>query len=50
MILNATLETTETGVFATTELECKDYYAGFQQLRTNVPEGQRLISVRVQRS
>ena len=49
MIIHATLETIEGGSIAVTQLDCKDYHAGFEQLRATVPEGQRLISVRVDR-
>lgn len=49
MIIIATTENTQLGTFAITELECRDYAVGFQQIRTIVPEGCRLISVRVQR-
>ena len=49
VIIIATVETIETGTFATVEMEAKDYAAGFAQLRNTVPEGQRIINVRVQR-
>lgn len=49
MIIIATLETIDGNTLATTEAEAKDYAAGFAQLRNDVPEGQRIISVRVQR-
>lgn len=49
MIIIATVETIEDNTFATTEVEATDYAAGFAQLRNNVPEGQRIINVRVQR-
>lgn len=47
MIIIATLETIETGTFVTTEVDAEDYAAGFAQLRNAVPEGQRMINVRV---
>ncbi|WP_157375029.1 hypothetical protein [Arthrobacter alpinus] len=50
MIIIATVETIETGTFGTVEMEVKDYAAGFAQLRTTVPDGQRIINVRVQRA
>lgn len=50
MIIIATLENIETGVFTITEVEAKDYATGFGQLRSTVPDGQRIINVRVQRS
>lgn len=49
MIIIATVETIETGIFGTVELEAKDYAVGFAQLRNTVPDGQRIINVRVQR-
>lgn len=49
MIIIATVETIETGTFGTVEMETKDYAAGFAKLRNNVPDGQRIINVRVQR-
>lgn len=49
MIITATIETIDGNTFATTEVDTKDYAAGFTQLRIAVPEGQRIINVRVQR-
>lgn len=49
MIIIATLETIEGESLATTEVEAKDYATDFAQLRNSVPEGQRIINVRVQR-
>ncbi|SEF12287.1 hypothetical protein SAMN04489740_4216 [Arthrobacter alpinus] len=49
MIIIATVETLDGNTFATTEVEAKDYAAGFAQLRSNAPEGQSIINVRVQR-
>lgn len=49
MIIIATVETIDGNTFATTEVEAKDYAAGFAQLRNAVSEGQRIINVRVQR-
>lgn len=45
MIITATLEVIETGKVETTTVECRDYTAGFEQLRRTVPEGMRLVSV-----
>ncbi|MCQ9162956.1 hypothetical protein [Arthrobacter sp. STN4] len=49
MIITATLETIETDAIEHTEVECQGYAAGFDQLRRTVPEGSRLLSVRVAR-
>lgn len=49
MIIIATIETIEGNTFATTEVEAEDYAAGFAQLRNAVPEGQRILNVRVER-
>ncbi|WP_181036213.1 hypothetical protein [Arthrobacter sp. N199823] len=49
MIIIATLETIDGSTFTTTEVEAKDYASGFAQLRKDVPDGQRIINVRVQR-
>ena len=50
ILIIATIETIGSGSFATTEVEAKDYAAGFGKLRADVPEGQRIINVRVKRS
>lgn len=49
MIIIATLETIDGNTFDTTEVDTKDYAVGFSQLCNAVPEGQRIINVRVQR-
>ncbi|WP_165788338.1 hypothetical protein [Arthrobacter glacialis] len=49
MIIIATVETIDGNTFATTEVEAKDYAAGFAQLRSSLPEGQRMTGVRVER-
>lgn len=36
--------------FETTEIEANDYTPGFTKLRDTVPDGQRIINIRVQRS
>lgn len=49
MIINAMLETIETGAVETTTVECQDYTSGFEQLKRTLPEGGRLLSVRPER-
>lgn len=49
MIIIATIETIDGSTFDAVEVEATDYAAGFTELRASVPEGRRLISVRVQR-
>ena len=42
------LETIETGAVEEIESECVDYRHGFEALRRLLPEGIRLLSVRVE--
>ncbi|NVN00855.1 hypothetical protein [Arthrobacter sp. SDTb3-6] len=43
------LETIETGAIERTESECTDYRHGIDALRRLLPDGVRLLSVRVER-
>jgi hypothetical protein len=49
MQIIGTLETIETGAIETTTAECLDYHEGFEAMRRIVPEGDRLLSVIVER-
>ncbi len=49
MKITGILETIETGAIEQTESECADYRQGFDAMRRLLPEGVRLLSVRVQR-
>ena len=42
------LETIETGAIEQTESECADYRLGFDAMRRLLPEGVRLLSVRLE--
>ena len=48
MKITGTLETVETGAIEQTESECTDYRQGFDAMRRMLPEGVRLLSVRVE--
>ena len=48
MRIIGTLETVETGVIEQTESECADYRQGYDAMRRLLPEGVRLLSVRVE--
>jgi hypothetical protein len=49
MKIFGTLETIETGTIEQTESECSDYRQGFDAMRRLLPDGVRLLSVRVER-
>ena len=49
MRIIGTLETIETGAVEQTESACSDYQQGIDAMRRLLPEGVRLLSVRVER-
>ncbi|WP_181034120.1 hypothetical protein [Arthrobacter sp. GMC3] len=54
MIITATIETIQedplvTGPLEDTTVECQDYHEGFAAMQRTLPEGQRILNVRVQR-
>lgn len=49
MTITATLETIETGTIESSTVECQDYASGYSQLQRTLPEGVRMLSVRVER-
>ncbi|WP_181034069.1 hypothetical protein [Arthrobacter sp. GMC3] len=38
-----------TGPIEETAVECEDYHEGFAAMRRTLPEGQRILSIRVER-
>lgn len=49
MTITATLETIETGTIESSTVECQDYPSGYGQLQRTLPDGVRMLSVRVER-
>ena len=49
MTITATLETIETGAVDSATVDCEDYASGYGQLQRTLPEGVRMLSVRVER-
>ncbi|AIY00908.1 hypothetical protein ART_1309 [Arthrobacter sp. PAMC 25486] len=49
MIIKAMLQPIEGGEVEETTVDCKDYTAGFEQLKRTVPAGIRILSVRPER-
>lgn len=49
MKIFGTLENIESGTIEQSEVDAADYYAGLDAMRRTLPEGVRLLSVRVDR-
>lgn len=49
MIITGTLESIDTSAIETTTSECQNYASGFAAMRRTLPEGVRLLNVRVER-
>lgn len=49
MTIIGTLETIETGALELTTSECQNYATGLAAMRRTLPEGMRLLNVRVER-
>lgn len=49
MIITGTLQTIDTGAIETTTSECQNYATGYAAMRRPLPQGVRLLNVRVER-